>query len=132
MAGTFEIDLRNFAAKVGARVEVVVRKVAIDLFSRIILRSPVDTGRFRANWQIAIGSIPSGTLELKDKTGQATISKVTAKALHLKAGDTITLVNNLPYAGVLEYGHSQQAPAGMVRISIAEFQQMIDQAVRKT
>jgi hypothetical protein len=39
-------------------------------------------------------------------------------------------VNNLPYAVPLEYGHSKQAPGGMVRITLARFQQIVDEAIR--
>jgi hypothetical protein len=34
----------------------------------------------------------------------------------------IWIYNNLPYIERLEFGHSQQAPLGMVRISIAEIE----------
>ena len=47
-----------------------------------------------------------------------------------KFGATIYLVNNLPYAVRLEYGWSKQAPAGMVRITAAEFQSIVDDAAR--
>jgi len=33
----------------------------------------------------------------------------------------ITIYNNLEYIEALENGHSQQAPAGMVAVSLAEF-----------
>ena len=55
---------------------------------------------------------------------------MTAGVHPLKLGDTAYLVNNLPYAVPLEYGHSSQAPAGMVRVTIAEFQQIVEAAVR--
>ena len=107
---------------------MVVRKIALDMFRRVIIKSPVDTGRFKSNWQVAIGSIPFGTLELNDKTGAATIAQVTAATLGLKAGDVIYLVNNLAYARALEYGHSKQAPAGMVRVTIAEYNAVANKA----
>jgi nitroimidazol reductase NimA-like FMN-containing flavoprotein (pyridoxamine 5'-phosphate oxidase superfamily) len=48
----------------------------------------------------------------------------------LTIGQTAYLVNNLPYAVPLEYGHSKQAPGGMVRITLARFQQVVDEAIR--
>ncbi len=39
-------------------------------------------------------------------------------------------MNNLPYAIALEYGHSDQAPGGMVRITQARFQQIVEEAIR--
>lgn len=111
-------------------MDLVVRKIALEMFSRVIQKSPVDTGRFKGNWQVAIGSIPEGTLQLDDKAGTAAMAKVTAAALQLEAGQVIYLVNNLEYAQALEYGHSKQAPAGMVRLTIAEFNSVVDRAAQ--
>ncbi len=123
--GSFEIDIQRFVDRAKGNVNLVIRKIALDLFTRVIMKSPVLTGRFRGNWQIAIGSIPSGTLEIDDKGGTATISKVTATTLGLVAGQVITLVNNLTYAQSLEFGHSRQAPNGMVRLTLLEYPQVV-------
>lgn len=112
--------IREFREKTMQAAEERVRDLCLDLFSRIVLRSPVDTGRFRANWRLTVGSVPGDTLELEDKTGLATISEARASLLGVRAGDTIFLSNILPYARRLEYGYSEQAPRGMVRLSLAE------------
>jgi hypothetical protein len=125
---SFELDISRFVAKAKGNIDLVIRKIALDIFTRVILKSPVDTGRFRGNWQVAIESIPSGTLALDDKTGTATIAKATATTLGLRAGQMITLVNNLAYARALEYGHSKQAPAGMVRLTLQEFGAVVTKA----
>jgi hypothetical protein len=125
----YHVDVKRFADKVRKRHEVVLRKIALDMFRRIILRSPVDTGRFRGNWQVAIGSVPDGVLEVNDKSGRATISATSAAIAEVKAGDTIYFVNNLPYARRLEYGWSDQAPNGMVRVTIEEFRDVVDKVV---
>lgn len=98
------------------------------MFLRVVMKSPVDTGRFKGNWQVAIGTIPAGVLNVEDKSGAATIAKVQAEVLGLKAGQTIYLVNNLVYALPLEYGHSKQAPNGMVRLTIQEFNAFVERA----
>lgn len=116
-----------WVTKTLTKMDLAVQKIALELFSRVILRSPVDAGRFRGNWQVAIGEIPDGTLDLDDKTGQATISKAQAVALNVTAGQVIYLVNNLPYGPRLEEGHSQQAPHGMVALSVQEFQQIANE-----
>lgn len=113
----FADGVSAFVRKTEAKIETAHRKIALDAFTRVILRSPVDTGRFRGNWQVSIGSVPSGTLELDDKEGTVVIGKVQAEALNIKAGDSIYLVNNLPYAIPLELGHSNQAPGGMIRLA---------------
>jgi hypothetical protein len=71
--------------------------------------------------------VPSGTLDLDDKIGKATVAKSEAVTMGVKAGDTITLVNNLPYAQRLENGWSGQAPNGMVSLTAQEFQQVVRQ-----
>jgi hypothetical protein len=124
----FSAQIAEFVAKAKGNADLVVRKVALEMFSRVIQKSPVDTGRFKGNWQVAIGSLPAGTLEINDKGGTATIARVTATALGVKAGDVIYLVNNLEYALPLEYGHSKQAPSGMVRLTILEFNGIVSQA----
>jgi hypothetical protein len=129
--GSFDLDIAKWVAKANGNVDLVIRKISLDLFHRIILKSPVDTGRFRGNWQVAIGSIPAGTLTIDDKAGSATIAKATAATLGLRAGQIIYLVNNLEYARALEYGHSKQAPAGMVRLTVQEYGAVVTKAVNE-
>lgn len=124
----FQAQIADFVAKAKGNADLVVRKIALDLFSRVVAKSPVDTGHFKGNWQVAIGSIPGGTLELNDKDGTATIAAVEAATLNLKAGDIIYLVNNLDYAKRLEYGWSKQAPNGMVRLTVVEFDGIVTNA----
>ena len=135
MAG-FANQMKAWERKTERKMDLAVRKIALEMFRRIILKSPVDTGRFRGNWQLAIGSVPEGTLELDDKTGTATIAKGAATALGFNAGETIFFANNLPYARRLEEGgypdgpkvengRSSQAPNGMVALTIQEFQSVV-------
>ena len=128
---SFSLQIEKWTEETQKRVTLAVRKIALDVFERIILKSPVDTGRFRGNWQVQIGSIPTGTLEIDDKSGQVTVAKAQAEVLGVKAGDTIYLINNLPYARRLEYGWSNQAPEGMVRTTVAEYQPIVDKVVRE-
>jgi hypothetical protein len=80
---------------------------------------------------VAIGTIPAGTLELNDKDGSATISRVTAETLNLAAGQTIYLINNLIYGPGLEYGRSKQAPQGMVRLTVQEYGAVVTKAANE-
>ena len=119
------IDPAKWAAKTEDKLDLTVRQIALDMFSKVILRSPVDTGRFMGNWLVGVGSIPSETIELNDKTGIATVNKTAAAVAGVKAGDVITLVNNLPYAERLEDGYSDKAPYGMVALTIQEFESVV-------
>lgn len=87
-------------------------------------------GRFRGNWQFTIGIPASGELDRIDPSGAETLAALTAQVASLTAGQTAYIVNNLPYATSLEYGHSTQAPAGMIRVTVARFQEIIQEAIR--
>ncbi|MGX9379036.1 hypothetical protein [Pseudomonas sp. JQ36] len=87
-------------------------------------------GRFRGNWQFSIGTPAEGELDQVDPAGGVTLAKLRLQVEQLTIGQTAYIVNNLPYAVPLEYGHSKQAPGGMVRITLARFQQIVDEAIR--
>ena len=131
-SGSYALALAKFAEKAGANVDAVVRKVVLDLGTRIVERSPVDTGRFRANWQygnFSDAGIPTESLPDMDPSGAVSIGRI-ASELPIKAGGMKhVLVNNLPYAQALEDGYSKQAPHGMVALAVIEFQQVVDEAV---
>ncbi|WP_321832615.1 hypothetical protein [Thalassovita sp.] len=123
----FAEDINRWAQRTEEKLDLAAQKIALDLFERVIMATPVDSGRARANWQVTIGTVPNGTLDLTDKTGQATISRATATAAGLKAGDVIYMVNNLPYIQRLEDGYSGQAPAGMVGLAVQDCQEIARQ-----
>ena len=87
-------------------------------------------GRFRGNWMFSIGSPDSGTTEEVDPNGTKSTARIVAGALEFKAGEIAYITNSLPYAIPLEFGHSTQAPGGMVRITVARFQQIVLEAIR--
>jgi hypothetical protein len=127
VVGSFEDDLRNFESNTARKMTRIARKVVLELFKRVIYKTPVDTGRARSNWQVTIGTTASGTVEIDDKNGAATMSKAVADSRGFKAGDTIYLTNNLPYIRRLEEGWSRQAPAGMVALTVQEFAAVVNQ-----
>lgn len=88
-------------------------------------------GRFRGNWQFSIDSPATGELDVVDRSGNETIAQLKAQVAALTIGQTAYIVNNLPYAIPLEYGHSTQAPSGMVRVTLDRFQGIVDEAIRK-
>src|SRR5690348_12134846 len=109
---TFALDVSRWAAKARGRADLVVRKVSLDVFSRVIKRTPVDTGRARGNWQASIGAQAVGEVATTDKSGASTVAAAQAVTSQAKAGDVVWLINNVPYIRRLETGWSKQAPAG--------------------
>lgn len=87
-------------------------------------------GRFRGNWMFSIGAPDSATTEEVDPSGAKSTARITAGTIEFKAGDTCYITNSLGYAIPLEFGHSTQAPGGMVRVTVARFQQIVLEAIR--
>lgn len=129
MAQTFALDIKAWCDKAKDRADLVVRKVALDVGSRVVQRSPVDTGRFRANWQYGVGQANATVTAQTDQSGTATIARIATAAASARLGDVIYLSNSLPYALRLEAGYSKQAPAGVVGLTVAEFQAAVNRSV---
>jgi hypothetical protein len=142
---SFADDINKFVVKCKDNSHKVVRKTLFDIGKSLVERSPVGDpstwkndpppgysgGHFRANWQLGMGSIPSGILDLKDKNGTATIKAIQGSIPKEAAGFAYFIANNLPYAQALEDGHSGQAPFGMVALTQVEFQNIINSAVKE-
>jgi len=124
----FSKRIKVIAKEVSVNSTSVMRKTVITVASAVALRTTVDEGTARANWQIKIGfalggmvnSFPKGK---KGTTGLAVVAQVTNQAVSemkkLKDTDTeVFISNNLPYIGVLNKGSSIQAPAGFVQSAI--------------
>lgn len=87
-------DLTDFVEEVADAVDVSVRRVAQTAFERIVERTPVDTGLAKASW----------VLDMDTSDGIVDVE----------------IYNDVPYIIFLEYGSSDQAPHGMVEITLQE------------
>jgi hypothetical protein len=86
-------------------------------------------GRARSNWQFSVAAPPKGTKDSVDPEGAATVGQMTAEIATSPVGGITYIVNNLPYIERLELGWSTQAPAGMLGVTLAEFQRYVVEAV---
>ena len=135
--------LRDLERIVGDRMDQVVRGTLLDLSRRIVLRTPVGNpslwasappagytgGQAKGNWQASIGSPETGTTSTIDKSGSATLASINGKT-QSAPGNVWYLANNLPYIGRLEFdAWSTQANEGMVRVSLAELNQAINEQI---
>ena len=187
--GTFAIDIAKFINKTNVNLDLVIRKIIFEVFKRIVLRTPCDTGRARGGWQVAktysmasglsdkmptyetklggtggvqthgrqgtryrrvsslsergvgkfIGSMVKAGAGTFDKSGSATIAQGGhfVKAMDIPDGIVCYLFNNVRYIVFLEGGRvypsppygSPQAPKGMVRITLAEYGNIVQEAV---
>jgi hypothetical protein len=116
---SFSSDLNRFRQTVIERHIKIKRKAAFDLFSAIIMETPVDKGVLRNNWFVEMGAHGSrATTTEKDKTGVGTRVRTSEKLRQTSIEKDIVFTNNLPYAARIEFdGWSGKAPDGMVRVN---------------
>jgi hypothetical protein len=131
----FTADLRAFAEQIDADLDQVVRKTAIDLYGKVVERTPVDTGRARANWNISTDSPDFTTTDAgqyPEMQNNAALTAATKAERVLGQGDVrvVWIANGLPYINRLNHGHSQQAPSAFVETAITEVEAEIDAATR--
>lgn len=131
----FSKRIKAIADGVDKNASTMMRKTVITVASSVALRTPVDTGRARANWQTQIGSAASGVISgfaagSKGSTGAAAVAVATNKAVQVmsrydRSGVDVYISNNLPYIGRLNQGSSKQAPAGFIEAAIQAGQNAI-------
>ena len=120
----FNDTLLVASKRIHGDMESFHKKVIFEVLKRIILRTPVDTGRARGNWQLETGGPAQGTLNVTGSSGE-----VASKALQNAVGtlssitpySLVHITNNVEYVYFLEYDRrSEQYPEGMVEITLTE------------
>lgn len=117
-------DIGDYA---NTQMEKLLRSAVLETDGLLKAASPVDTGRFRASWQVgenAAGTYDAGpqqpaTGAYKDQTEPP--GRPAPPALRRmnyskeRPGNIYSVHNNLPYAEPLANGSSKQANAGWVQ-----------------
>jgi hypothetical protein len=129
MSGTFSLDISKFITKTKGNAELVGKKIAFDMFSRIQQRTPQDTRRAITGWHVTFNT-PGGSDPGPGNYPMPPAPVVSA----FKLGDDIYFCNNVDYISFLEYGtapygFSRQAPQGMVRVTITEYLDYVNKAI---
>lgn len=114
--------------------DALTRKVALAADQAIVSGTPVDTGRARSNWIVALDGPSSAVIDAYTP-GEAgsTAGSNTHAALdqgagvirNYRMGQEIHITNNLPYIQRLNDGYSAQAPANFVEQAVMEAAQVV-------
>ena len=124
---SFNDDIKKLARKLAITEAKAVAMFCINISRRVDNMSPVKDGLFRNNWVATLDQPYTGALKPANKQGSIDHVIPFAKSAN---GHVFYLTNKVPYAQALEYGHSQQAPNGMVRVSARLALQELENAVR--
>lgn len=123
----FSVEIAKFAEKAGKNIGLFLINFNQDLAEKVQENTPYKTGHLRASWTASIGfpdtSYKGGTIP--------DVGRIAAVLSGVKAGDIVYHVNNAPYAGFVEFGTSKMEPRAFVRKTIAQAEQIAENALRK-
>jgi len=125
-------DLQRIAQRNKQKAVKVMQNSLMRVGSPMVVMSPFDQGIFKGNWMAAYGTPDTSTTDAADKTGASSIGRLKSKVEVMQGGMILYFTNSMPYAERLEYGWSEQAPAGMVRVSVAGWQSIVEDEIRKS
>lgn len=131
LEGSFAAQLQAFEDMVQQDADEVFQIVATEVGQSVINLTPVDTGRALSNWNAGINSPDDVYRETEDPLDSKTSSRLAGEFKSLKFGDTAYITNATPHVPFLEYGSSKQAPNGMIRITLARFNNIVQDAVSR-
>ncbi len=127
---SFNAEWDRAVTKSKKNIYKIIKESAGILFTDIIMGTPVDTGALRGSWVASLGSPDLNESFSLDKGGSRTAQAARMAIDYYKGEDNIYLSNSKPYADTIEYGHSSQAPIGMVRVNIIRFGSIVEQVAR--
>lgn len=121
----FELQLDKFIDDLEGPVLIsAIQKTVIDIYTGVIKKTPVDTGAARASWLLGFYNPPSGdNANFSGGEAAATsfgLTHMQTKLSTMTEPSVVFITNNLDYIEYLENGKSDQAPYGMVALTIAE------------
>jgi len=143
--GKFSADITKFVKVTKVSADLVVRKLSLDAYTGVLMRSPVDTGRFRANWRVTVSTgapdtrtadnpAGAGEVEYGDPPSPREVQLIDNKLKGAKFGTAVVISNNLPYAQPLEDGWSKQTnnqPGGILAATFEEIKRNFGNSVAK-
>lgn len=128
----FAAALAAFESSAMSKVDRATRAIALEVFRRIILKTPVRKGRAINSWVCTIGAPAVAIAQGEDwfqgqevgnydKSGRVAIQEAADTIMGWDSEKVaVYLTSNLPYIERLENGWSGKAPRGMVAITLAE------------
>tara|TARA_B100000929_G_scaffold168049_1_gene133075 strand:+ start:141 stop:554 length:414 start_codon:yes stop_codon:yes gene_type:complete len=118
-------SLSGFARQVERDLTDMQKRVATEALQMVILGSPVDSGAFRGNHRVSVGSPDTSFDESavasqppKGGMDNETFNREAAKIAPMHVPFTVIYIqNNLPYAERIEVGSSDQAGEGVYAVA---------------
>jgi hypothetical protein len=115
----FDLDIPALAASIKQDADTIQRKIALEIFARLLAVTPVDTGRARAGW--SIDTRHGSYVPPKDESGYAFDRSMNVSPYMVpKNAPLICIYNNVEYILKLNEGTSTQAPEQFVETAVGQ------------
>lgn len=112
----WNIDPRAITNEVRRRHLIICKRAALEIGNRLVLATPVKSGRARSNWLLNY-TVPLRYV-VEPTTAEQAIAEMVKAIDRAEAVPLFYIVNNLPYIERLNEGTSKMAPAGFVDSAI--------------
>lgn len=125
---TFSAEVDEWCRATQRRLNAVFRESTQRVVSEAQSRIPVDTGFARASIRASLSAMPKIDPAFRGQKGQSygdATGEVITVIAGAEVGHTIYVGWTAAYVGALEYGHSQQAPEGFVRIAAVQWPRIV-------
>ena len=99
----------------------IVKDTARKLFTAVVSRTPVRTGRARASWRLSVDK-PDTTVAPVGGSPESPQPAPKPTGLRFRKPRVVYITNSIPYLQYLEYGSPTTPATGMVAASLASFQ----------
>lgn len=145
------LSISDLAKQMKADIDETVRQFVVNLGNSCINKSPIgmpetwnppvwpkgyEPGHFINNWQHGLGSAPDSEIAGVDPGITKSTERIRDSVYASPAAGIHYIVNNVPYAALLEYGyedgrqHSKQVPPqGMVGLTVIEADMHLRRAI---
>lgn len=125
MANDFAASIARFSDTTCEELDDKITGIAEELFTGIIVATPILTGRLVNNWMPDVNGYnfdSNATPKTTRLPALKRVKSVLKPGTFLKKDGFVTLCNSTPYGRRIEYlGYSRRkAPEGMVRITLSK------------
>jgi len=122
--------LDEYEKRIKDELDAITTATAKVWFTNLVRRTPKDTGFARMNWHFTINDLPPSNVIYSPKTRSTYADAQIPSFRNVNYGDVIYFFNNVEYIDKLENGWSDQAPHGMLAISMHEAKTHFNNAIR--
>lgn len=138
----FRVRFDQQVGVLGDRMDELARNVGFAFAQSVIVGSdvspgtPVRSGFARNSWMVSLNGPGNYRQSSTKPAGDESVAVVSldeaaASLLDMHADDVVWITSNCIYMARLEDGWSQQAPTGMIALTVAGARQIIDSVVRQ-